>query len=89
MMKKLKKKLNKLISNKEAIFLLVGKHKNIYGENDNMSNNEYNFITKYIINKFRDKSKIINFENMTKIKTILSHNNVIKDEIIYPNEIYK
>jgi len=85
----IKKKFNKLKSNKEAIFLLVGKHKNIYEENDNISNNEYNFITKYIINKFRDKSKIINFENMTKIKTILSHNNVIKDEIIYPNEIYK
>ena len=85
----IKKKFNKLKSNKEAIFLLVGKHKNIYEENDIISNNEYNFIKKYIINKFRDESKIINFENMTKIKTILSHNNVIKDEIIYPNEIYK
>ena len=85
----IKKKFYKLKSNKEAIFLLVGKHKNIYEENDIISNNKYNFITKYIINKFRDKSKIINFENMAKIKTILSHNNVIKDEIIYPNEIYK
>jgi hypothetical protein len=85
----IKKKFNKLKSNKEAIFLLIGKHKNIYEENDIISNNEYNFITKYIINKFRDKSEIINFEIMAKIKTILSNNNVIKDEIIYPNEIYK
>ena len=41
------------------------------------------------MNKFGEKSEIINFENMTKIKTVLSYNNVIKDESIYPNEIYK
>ena len=35
--------------------------------------------------------KMINpyFENMKKIKTILSNSKVIKDEIFYPNEIYK
>ena len=55
--------------------------------NDNEEDNEY--IIELIMNKFGEKSEIINFENMTKIKTVLSYNNVIKDEIIYPNEIYK
>ena len=40
-------------------------------------------------NKFGEKSDVIDFENMKKIKTILSSNNFIEDEIIYPNEIYK
>ena len=34
-------------------------------------------------------SEIIEFENMKKIKTIISKNKVIRDEIIHPNEIYK
>ena len=42
-----------------------------------------------IVDKFGDKSEVIVFENMKKIKTILSNNNVIKDEILFPNEIYK
>ena len=44
---------------------------------------------KIIYDKFDEKSEVIYFENMKKIKTILSSNNVIKDDIIYPNEIYK
>ena len=43
---------------------------------------------KLILKKFDERSETIEFENMKKIKTILSSNNVIKDEIIYPNEIY-
>ena len=46
-------------------------------------------IVKLIIQKYWEKSEVIDFENMKKIKTILSSNNVIKDEIIYPNKIYK
>ena len=42
-----------------------------------------------ILDKFGEKSEMINFENMKKIKTILCNNKVIKDEIFYPNEIYK
>ena len=84
---------NKLKENKEVIFLLVGKNKVYKNENNNNIldelNDEDKYIIKLIINKFGDKSEIINFENMTKIKNILSHNNVIKDVIIYPNEIYK
>ena len=66
------------------IFLLVGK--NNKNEIDNNINND---IEKLIINKFWSKSEAIEFENMKKIKTILSKNKVIKDEIIHPNEIYK
>ena len=69
--------------NNETIFLLVGKNKKL-----NLIK-EINQFEKAILNKFGDKSQIINFENMKKIKTILSNNNVIKEEIIYPNEIYK
>jgi len=68
---------------KETIFLLVGKNKKL-----NLIK-EINQFEKAILNKFGDKSQIINFENMKKIKTILSNNNVIKEEIIYQNEIYK
>jgi hypothetical protein len=82
----------KLKENKESILLLVGKNKifkhmniNCFEENDE----ENDYLYELIMNKFGEKSEIINFENMAKVKTILSYNNVIKDEIIYPNEIYK
>ena len=90
---KVKNIFNKLKENKESILLLVGKNKNFKHINNNNSFNnnkeENEYIIEFIINKFGEKSEIINFENMTKIKTVLSYNNVIKDEIIYPNEIYK
>ena len=35
------------------------------------------------------KSEIIPFDNMKKIKTILLSNNIINDNITFPNEIYK
>ena len=78
----------KLKENKESILLLVGKNKIFKHMNENCFD-ENDFLYELIMNKFGEKSEIINFENMTKIKTILSYNNVIKDEIIYPNEIYK
>jgi hypothetical protein len=90
---KVKNIFNKLKENKESILLLVGKNKKVKHINNNNSfnNNEEGneYIIEFIINKFGEKSEIINFENITKIKTVLSYNNVIKDEIIYPNEIYK
>ena len=46
-------------------------------------------IEELILSKFGEKSEIIDFDNMNKIKTILSNNKVIKEEIFYPNEIYK
>ena len=89
---KVKNIFSKLKQNKESILLLVGKNKISKHLNNNCigkkeEGNEY--IIELIMNKFGEKSEIINFENMTKIKTILSYNNVINDEIIYPNEIYK
>ena len=81
---KIRKYFNNLKEDKKVIFLLVGK--NNKNEIDNNINND---IEKLIINKFGSKSEAIEFENMKKIKTILSKNKVIKDEIIHPNEIYK
>ena len=71
-----------LKKDEEVIFLLFGKSKNI-----NIKNNAN--IDNLILNKFGAKSEAIDFENIKRIKTILFNNNVIKDEIIYPNEIYK
>ena len=86
------KKFENLSRERETYFLLVGKNKirNIKNEKEN-SLDEYDEkrINEIIIEKFGEKSELIGFENMKKIKTILSSNNVIKDEIIYPNEIYK
>ena len=86
----IEKILDNIIGDKNSILLLVGKNKKTSKKSDNCKNNEQiNDIEKLIVNKFGEKSKIIYFENMKKIKTILSNNKVIKDEIFYPNEIYK
>ena len=84
------KNMENLIRDKEIIFLLVGKIKNNKLSNEKSYNiSEENNSEKLILSKFGEKSEIIDFENMKKIKTILSNNTVIKDEIIFPNEIYK
>ena len=77
----IEKCINKIKGDKRNIFLLVGKNKKL--------KKKKNKLEEIILFKFGDRSEIINFENMKKIKTILSNNNIIKDEIIYPNEIYK
>ena len=78
---------------KKIIFLLAGKNKSKDFQNDKNilidEINEEKKMIKIIYDKFDEKSEVIYFENMKKIKTILSSNNVIKDDIIYPNEIYK
>ena len=75
---------------KNCILLLVGKNKRLNKKNENSKfNGHINYIEELILRKFGEKSEIIFFENMKKIKTILSNNKVIKDEIFYPNEIYK
>ena len=78
---------DKLKYNKGVILLLVGK--NSKNTTNNNVNSEDKSILKLVIDKFGDKSEIIYFENMKKIKDILSLNNIINDNIIYPNEIYK
>ena len=60
-------------------FLLVGKYK---PENEE----DYKSI---LIDYFGEKSDVIPFDNMKKIKSIFSSNNIINDNIIFPNEIYK
>ena len=88
----IKTNFNNLNKEKEITLFLVGKNKGI-----NIKNNKIQLLDldeemqmiKLIKEKFGEKSEVINFENMKKIKTILSSNNVIKDEIIFPNEIYK
>ena len=83
------KNLNK---EKEITLLLVGKNKEKdikYNINNIFDLDEEKQMVKLIYEKFGERSEIIDFENMKKIKNILSSNNVIKDEIIYPNEIYK
>ena len=88
----IEKRFENLQRDKEVHFLLVGKNKMRNTKNDKENSlDEYDEkrINEIITEKFGDQSELIDFENMKKIKTILSNNNVIKDEIIYPNEIYK
>ena len=79
-----------LMGNKDIIFLLIGKikNKNLNSEKNDTSQNDNN-LENLILSKFAEKSELIYFENMKKIKDILTNNIVIKDEIIFPNEIYK
>ena len=87
---KLEKNMENLVGDEDTIFLIVGKMENIILKNEkSIIVDDDKKLAKKILNKFGEKSEIIAFENMKKIKTILSNNNVIKDEIIYPNEIYK
>jgi hypothetical protein len=76
-----------LNEDKEAIFLLVGKNEKINLKKQ--KNTDIEILEELILNKFGKKSEAINFENMKKIKTIIMNNKIIKDEIVYPNEIYK
>jgi len=82
--------LNNIEGDIKAILLLIGKSITINPANDkkNIFRKNVN-LEELILNNFGEKSRVINFDNIKKIKTILSNNNVIKDEIIYPNELYK
>ena len=88
--KQIEKNIESLIGNKDIIFLLIGKikNKNLNNEINDISQND-NYLENLILSKFAEKSELIYFENMKKIKDILTNNIVIKDEIIFPNEIYK
>ena len=72
---------NKLKLQKEKIinFIVVGKFKQENEEEYKSSLKEF----------FGEKSDVIPFDNMKKIKSILSSNNIINDNIIFPNEVYK
>ena len=81
----IKKNFEMINENKEIILLFVGKE--INGEKDRYEDED--ILDNIIKNKFSEKSEIIVFENMKKIGKILMNNFEIKDEIVYPNEIYK
>ena len=86
------KKFANINKDKEIHFILAGKNtkKNLNNEKEfNIYDDDAKKLNEIIVDKFGDKSELIFFENMKKIKTILSNNNVIKDEILFPNEIYK
>ena len=86
----IEKSMQSLMGDKDIILLLIGKmkNKNLNNEKNKTILND-NYLENLILNKFGEKSEIIYFENMKMIKTILSNNKVIKDDIIFPNEIYK
>ena len=88
--KEIEKRIGELPIDKEINFILVGKYKfkKVNDENNCEENLEVK-MSEIIKEKFGSFSSLIDFDNMKKIKTILSDNNDIKDEIIYPNEIYK
>ena len=86
------KKFSNINRDKEIHFILAGKNtrKNLNNEKEfSILDDDGKKLNEIIADKFGDKSEVIVFENMKKIKTILSNNNVIKDEILFPNEIYK
>ena len=73
------KKKIKLRKEPKINFLLVGKL-------DKGNEKLYNHI---LGDYFGSKSEVIPFDNMKKIKSILSSNNIINDNITFPNEVYK
>jgi hypothetical protein len=90
--KEIEKKIGELPIDKDINFILAGKYKFKIINNVKEGNCEENLEAKMngiIKEKFGSFSSLIDFDNMKKLKTILSSNNDIKDEIIYPNEIYK
>ena len=66
---------------KKIHFLLVGKV--------DSEKNEPDAYKKILLQYFGSKSEIIPFDNMKKIKSILSSNSIINDNVIFPNEVYK
>ena len=66
---------------KKIHFLLVGK--------TNSDENGPEVYKKVLLQYFGTKSEMIPFDNMKKIKSILSSNSIINDNITFPNEVYK
>ena len=73
------KKNVKLLKDKKINFLLVGK----------LERNNEELYNEILGQYFGTKSEVIPFDNMKKIKSILSSNNIINDNITFPNEVYK
>ena len=84
------KNFNNLNEDKEITFLLVGtnKSKDKYSKYNKNDSEKGRNIIQIITEKYQERSGLIDYENMKKIKTLLSIREIISDEIIYPNEIY-
>ena len=70
------KKFSTLVKDKEVQFLLVGKNTRRSNKNEKDEEEEKK-LNEIILENYGDRSELIAFENMKKIKTILSSNNVI------------
>ena len=74
----------KIKKDKNVNFVIVGK----FDQNSVFIKDKDNLISS-VFNGFGDKSELVSSENMNIIKTILSCNNIINDNIIFPNEIFQ
>ena len=64
--------------------IIIGKYNSespLFYDKSNIINN--------LFNGFGEKSEFVSSENMIKIKSILSCNNITNENIIFPNEIYQ
>ena len=69
---------------KNINLIIVGKYKDdlpLAREKSNIISN--------LFNGFGEKSEFVNSENMIKIKSILSCNNITNEKIFFPNELYQ
>ena len=80
--KNIHKKKNILKKEAKINFLLVGKVDKNEDDKEVLYNDN---LRQY----FGPKSEVIPFDNMKKINSILSSNNIINDDIIFQNEIYE
>ena len=87
----IKNNFENLKNNKDVNFILAGKNNMNLIQDDNIKlieEQDEKKIFEILEDKFGEKSELIDFENMKRIQSILASNNVIKDEILFPNEIY-
>ena len=74
----------KIKKDKNIHFIIVGK----FDQNSVFIKDKDNLISS-VFHGFGNKSELVSSENMNVIKNILSCNNIINDNIIFPNEIYQ
>ena len=69
---------------KNINLIIIGKYK----DDLPLARDKSNIISN-LFNGFGEKSEFVNSENMIKIKSILSCNNITNEKIIFPNEFYQ
>ena len=76
--------INNIKKDKNINLIIIGKYNSespLFYDKSNIINN--------LFNGFGEKSEFVSSENMIKIKSILSCNNITNENIIFPNEIYQ